>query len=131
MEEEKEKKETKAPQVYNLQDVAQFENTEGLSSFGRMVSSLKPSAANFKFGSSSRDQQEKVFQSKNMMKAQFLGNPMPRAHPFLGERISSFVWSFSFDFCWGFSFLVTCALRFARFLTLFRQDIPWPELRAK
>ena len=73
MEEKKKKKEPSPPKTYALRDVIDFEKSDAYSSLGKMVPSQKPTAAKYGFGTSTRKAQEKVYQSKALVKSQFLG----------------------------------------------------------
>ena len=56
--------EIKEKKVYTYQDLIKFSNTEIYSAFGDMKESVKPSAPQFSFGTSTRDAEPKKFVSK-------------------------------------------------------------------
>lgn len=68
-EEEHEKKK----KVYTYNDFLDFESKEMYSSIGKMNVSTKETAPKFSFGTSTRNQAEKVFQSKEQSKTAFIG----------------------------------------------------------
>ena len=58
---------------YGLNDLMAIENQDHYSGFGKMILSKKPSNPKFGFGKATREKQEKVFQSKQLVKQQLLG----------------------------------------------------------
>lgn len=64
---------------YTYRDLIQFENPQAYSSIGKMLLSIRATEPAYSFGSASRDKQQKVFQSKEMSKTQYLGIVKPLA----------------------------------------------------
>lgn len=66
-----------APPQYGLNDLLALENKDNYSAFGKMIPSKKPTEPKYGFGKATRDKQGKVFQSKVLVKQQFLGKTGP------------------------------------------------------
>lgn len=60
------------PKIYTMDDIQQLSHVDHYSAFGKMQVSQKPTEPNIGFGRGTREKREKVFQSKENMKA-FLG----------------------------------------------------------
>lgn len=58
---------------YGLNDLMAIENQDHYSSFGKMILSKKPTVPKYGFGKATREKQEKVYLSKQLVKQQFLG----------------------------------------------------------
>jgi len=71
-EQEGQQKQKKQQPQINLEDIS-IETQNYYSSLGKMVQSNKPTAAKYGFGSSTRKAQQKVYQSKQLVKSQFIG----------------------------------------------------------
>lgn len=71
MEEEKPKKPV-VPKTYTVQDMRNLDQKDRYSAFGEMALSPNPTEPVVHFGKSTRAKREKVFQTKENMKA-FLG----------------------------------------------------------
>jgi len=54
-----------------------FQDSNPYTSIGKMTVSGKPTAPAIRFGTASRDKQQKIFQSKELSKTQFLGKTSP------------------------------------------------------
>jgi len=67
----------KPKKVYTYDDLANFQDSNPYTSIGKMKVSSKPTAPAFGFGTASRQQQGKIFQSKELSKTQFLGKTSP------------------------------------------------------
>jgi len=59
--------------TYDYGDLLEFEDLGYISSIGKMRLSQNITAPKFSFGTATREKQQKVFQSKELSKAQFLG----------------------------------------------------------
>lgn len=69
-------KENKSAQ-FTVKDVVILENPQIYSSLGRMINSNKRTEPAYGFGTSNRQKTEKVFATKQLSKAQFLGKTGP------------------------------------------------------
>lgn len=58
---------------YGINDLMAIENQDHYSGFGKMVLSKVPTNPKYGFGKAIREKQEKVYQSKVLVKQQFLG----------------------------------------------------------
>ncbi|EGR29290.1 hypothetical protein IMG5_159370 [Ichthyophthirius multifiliis] len=63
--------------IYTYQDLLNFESAEIYSSFGKMRLSTKLTAPKYGFGTADRQQQNKVFQNKELAKTNFAGKSSP------------------------------------------------------
>jgi len=63
--------------VYSYQDLLDFQSLDNYSSIGKMQLSSKVTAPVYGFGTGDRQKQEKIFQSKELCKTQFLGKTSP------------------------------------------------------
>lgn len=71
---DKKEEEVRAPpKTYSYADLLKFENPQLYSSIGKMITSEKPSAAKYGFGTADRNKQAKVFTNKDMAKTEFWG----------------------------------------------------------
>ena len=73
MDKEEQEKKPEPPKTYALRDIVDFEKSDAYSSIGKMILSHKPTAEKYGFGTASREKQQKVYQSKELVKAQFIG----------------------------------------------------------
>ena len=62
------------PPQFGLNDLMAIENQDHYSGFGKMVLSKLATNAKYGFGKAIREKQEKVYQSKALVKQQFMGN---------------------------------------------------------
>ena len=58
---------------YTYQDLLKFQNPDIYSSIGKMKVSTMRTEPSMSFGTASRDKQQKIFQSKELCKSQFIG----------------------------------------------------------
>jgi len=58
---------------YGLNDLAALDDKDHYSGFGKMILSKKPTEPKYGFGKAIREKQEKVYQSKQLVKTQFIG----------------------------------------------------------
>lgn len=72
MAEEDKPKKVVQPKAYTMDDINEINHVDHYSAFGKMHVSQKPTEPKIGFGRATRDNREKVFQSKENMKA-FLG----------------------------------------------------------
>lgn len=78
--EDKKKKAPPAPKTYTLKDIVKMDDFDAYSSIGKMVISQKPTAEKYGFGTSTRKQRDKAYQSKALVKSQFIGKTSPGPH---------------------------------------------------
>ena len=98
---QKNEKENISKQVeFTSKDVILIENSQAFSSLGKMIDSKKKTEPMYRFGTSDRQKMEKVFITKQLSKAQFLGKTGPG--PVYDPNIEKIVrkapeWSFGTD----------------------------------
>ena len=73
---DKKKKEVKI-KTYTYKDINNFNSNTNLSAFGKIIDSTKLTNPIYGFGKGTRNQLQKVYQSKKLLKSQFLGKTSP------------------------------------------------------
>lgn len=64
------------PPKFGLNDLLSRENGDRYSGFGKMTLSKVPTEPKYGFGKATRAAQQKVYQSKQLIKNQFLGSSL-------------------------------------------------------